>query len=183
MSILSLDVGISSCGWAVFEDGRPVASGCIKTEKSKKKTVRTADDSADRAATVAMSLRAIVDAFSVVATLGELPSGGAQSAQAMKLMSLATGTVAATMAILDLPVEWTTPNEVKLAMCGKRNASKDEMMAAALKRFPGAPFPKTKGHFEHVADACGVYLALQHGNIVKMYSNKTKNEKGGRRLK
>lgn len=167
--LLSLDVGMRGCGWVVFDASDPLACGTIVTEKDKRKTVRQSDDNAHRAAVLATGIRTICRNYQVAGIIGELPSGGALSAKAMKHMALATGVVAATAAVLDIPVEWTDPNSVKLALCGYRSASKDEMMNAAKAKFGDlAMFPKQKGNFEHIADALGVFLAMQSSNLVRM---------------
>lgn len=166
--LLALDVGFRATGWVVFNKGKIVETGCILTEKAKAKTVRMSNDNADRAARIALELQSICSEYKVKGIIGELPSGGAQSAKAMQQMALATGVVAATASILNLPVEWTDPNSVKLAVCGIRSASKDEIMEAIRKKFD-YPFAKQKNLFEHIADAIGVYLALKTGNLVKLY--------------
>ncbi len=61
--LLSLDVGFKNTGWTVFDNGSPVKCGCIITEKSKKKGVRTADENAYRAAQLARKLKDIVNTY------------------------------------------------------------------------------------------------------------------------
>jgi Holliday junction resolvasome RuvABC endonuclease subunit len=168
-ALLSLDVGLSGCGWVVFEDGQPVACGTIVTEKDKRKTVRQSNDNAHRAAVLALGIKRVASGYAVMGIIGELPSGGAQSAKAMQHMALATGAVSATAACLGLPVEWTDPNSVKLAVCGFRSASKYGIMAAIRLKYPDFPWPKQKGVFEHIADAVGVYMAMESSNLVRMY--------------
>jgi len=168
MSLLSLDVGFRATGWTVFESGKIRACGVILTDPATKKTTRNSDDNAFRAARIALELKGICETYAVQGVVGEMPSGGAQSARAMAHMALATGCVAATFSILGLPVEWTTPNEVKIAVCGVRAASKDDIMTAIKKRFD-FDFPKSKVVFEHIADSCGAYLAMRNGNLVKLY--------------
>ena len=135
MALLSLDVGMRSTGFTVWEGGAILHYGCIHTEKAKGKQVRASNDHAHRAATLARGLAEVCEKWAINGVIGELPSGGAQSANAMKLMALATGAVAAFAELRDLPAEWTDPNSVKLALCGKRSATKDEMMQAALEKF------------------------------------------------
>jgi len=167
--LLALDVGFRNSGWCAFKDGKPVAWGVIQTDKAKKKTVRMADDNAYRAGQIARQIKEIVDEHNVCAIIGELPSGGAQSARAMAQMAAATCIVGAVANILELPVEWCSPTDVKKAVTGLRSATKREVMDAVRKKFEGVDWPKTKGVFEHVADAVGAYLALRDGNLVKMF--------------
>jgi len=159
--ILSLDVGFRNTGWVVFDlDGKIVDCGVLMTEKNKKH-IRVADDYATRAAKLAIGLKNIVLKYEIKLVVGELPVGGAQSARAMIQMGMANAVVAAVCAILDIPADWATPNEVKLAVCGKRSATKDEMMEQVCKLYPSYQFPKQKNQFEHIADAVGAYLALK----------------------
>jgi Holliday junction resolvasome RuvABC endonuclease subunit len=167
--LLSLDIGFRATGWTVFKGGQPQACGVIFTNPAKGKGVRTSDDNAARAAQIALGLTNVVKAHGVLGVVGEMPSGGAQSAKAMSQMALATGTVAATFAVLGLPVEWAQPQDVKLAVCGTRSATKDEIMETIRERFAPFTFPKTKAEFEHIADSCGAYLALASGNLVRMF--------------
>jgi Holliday junction resolvasome RuvABC endonuclease subunit len=170
--LLSLDVGFANMGWAVFEDGVVQGCGTIITQKSKKKTTRAADDYAARASRLARELSEIISEYNVKGIVGELPSGGAQNAKAMAQMNMATAVVSAVATLQSLPTEWTTPNEVKLAVTGYRSATKKEIKDTIRKKFKdkgGYLFPKAEGVFEHIADAVGAYLASQDGNLVRMF--------------
>lgn len=168
----------------------------IETEKSKKKTTRVADDYAYRSAQLANDLKGIVTEYGIKGVVGELPSGGAQSAKAMVQMNMATAIVAATMALLNIPVEWCTPEEVKKAATGFRSANKIMMMKAVIEFFGGKVIEKPvkckvsknypdgirmdykwkflnevwpSGKFEHIADSLGAMMALKDGNMVRMF--------------
>ena len=167
-SILALDVGFTSMGVVVLRGGRIIHMEVIKTQKSKSKQARVADDSAARCAVLAGRLVEIIGEFKVGAVVGELPSAGAQSAAALRSMGLATGVGAAVAEIFRLPVEWCTPMEGKLALTGKRNASKEQMMEAARRKFSDTAFPSAKSTFEHIADALGAYEALKHTPVVRL---------------
>lgn len=172
MSLLALDVGFKSTGYAVIEKGAVVVCGTIITEKSTKKTTRTADDYYARSSRLAMELECIIDKYEVKGIVGELPTGGAQSAKAAVMMGMATAVVAAVASLKNVPCEWCTPTEVKLAVSGCRSASKDEMMDNVRGIFAGKgddKFPKAKAYFEHIADALGAYMALKGGNLVRIY--------------
>lgn len=171
-AILTLDVGLANCGYAVLRNDEVVACGVIRTKRSLKKTVRVADDSASRAASMARELRDIITNYKVKAIVGELPSGGAKSARAMGQMSAATAIVASVASILDIPTEYCTPTDCKLAACGSRSASKEDVMLAIRERFNNGNFPKAKAQFEHIADALAAYLALRHdGSLIKLLIN------------
>lgn len=175
--LLSLDVGFANTGWVIFDKGQPIKWGCIKTEKTKRKMTRVSDDNAARAQYIASELKKIIISsftpnnvnYGNYGVIAELPTSGSQNARAANQMGIALGIAACLASLLEVPVEWATPTEVKKATTGKKNASKDEMMDTIRKAFPNCDFPKTKTHFEHIADACGVYLASRNGNLVKMF--------------
>ena len=182
---MTLDVGFAKCGWAVYENGEPKQCGVIITNKSPKKQTRTSDDYAFRSGQFARQLEEIIKAYQCKALIGELPSGGAQSARAMVQMGMATAVVASVASLLSLPMEWASPRDVKIAVAGKPSATKNEMMKEVAERYGWPEVVKTNGrkmvkyevngeplaacHFEHIADACGAYLALRDGNLVKLF--------------
>lgn len=178
----SFDVGFANMGWVIFDKKKPVACGVIKTEKSSKKSTRTADDHSHRSIVLAKGIDDLIYQYKLQGIIGELPSGGAQNARAMGFMMSAISIISSVGALCDLPMEWATPTDVKKAVAGKRSASKEEMMNTIAKKFnfeinqkgkrvdyitPFGTF--NKGTFEHIADSFGVYLALQNDNLVKMF--------------
>lgn len=168
-NILCLDAGFKSMGWAVLCGGKIVDCGVFRTkETGRKGAVRVADDNAERVMDLTRRLRDLVQRHKVAGLLVEMPSGGAQSAKAMASMARSS-TIAASMAgFFDLPYEWITPADVKIAAAGARTASKEEVKAGVLKHWPGAKLPKAACEWEHVTDALGVYMAAQHGNLVRL---------------
>ena len=166
--ILSADVGFKNLGYTLWHKGKLMKCGCIITDKAKGKTTRVSDDNAFRSAQLALSLKDVIKAHKVQGIVGELPSGGALSAKAMCKMAMATAVISAVASVMEIPVEWTSPNDVKLAVCGMRSATKDEMMDKVRAMYDFA-FPSTKTDFEHIADSVGAYLALRNGNLVKLF--------------
>jgi len=176
--LLSLDVGFANMGWVVFEKGEIFACNTLQTEKSQRRGTRVANDHAYRSIVLATGLNKIIDDYNIQGIIGELPSGGAQNARAMGFMMSAISIAASVGALWNIPMEWTDPNSVKKALAGVKNASKETMMEKAVKefhfRYDGKAFwfgdeKFPKGMFEHIADACGVYLALKNDNLVKMF--------------
>lgn len=137
MTILTLDIGFDNTGWAVIGKEKGIVDvGCITTSKSPKKTkVRVADENAMRAAQTAMQLAEIIRRHSCMAMIGEMPSGGALSAMAMRSMAIASSVASVTAALLEIPAEWCTPTDVKLATVGLKSATKDEVMEAVAKKY------------------------------------------------
>ena len=142
MTVLALDVGFDNTGWAVMGTDRDAGKdiivdvGCITTSKSPKKTkVRLADENAMRGAQIASKLAQIVREWGCHCMIGEMPSGGAQSALSMRAMAAATTAVSATAAVLEIPAEWCSPTDVKLATFGLKSATKDEVMNAVVEKY------------------------------------------------
>ena len=194
MKILALDIGYSNMGWVVH-NGKVVGAGVITTEKSQKKSARVADDNAYRSALLARGLTNLVRLYTIKGIVAELPSGGAQNAQAMAKMNMASAITAAVAEILGVPIEYYTPGDVKKSMTGYAGATKEMMMQEAVKRFGGTVTAKSvsckksknfpdgvrqnskyhlcgqewpAGAFEHIADACGVIEAARTGVLMRM---------------
>lgn len=193
--LLSLDLGFVNTGYVLVSSRGLETYGVISTQKTTNKQGRVADDNLDRCSRIAHSINNIVVNYGVMGVVGELPSGGAQSARAAAAMSLVTGCLGACIAILNLPCEWCTPTQTKMALYGTKTASKQDMMEKATKVTSGG-FEKVgngvqywmrlwsgkKGpimygaSFEHVADALGAYMALENGMLVKVMKTQTLTE-------
>lgn len=172
-ALIAVDAGFTSVGWAVLVQGRIIACGCIRTERSpKKRAVRVADDDAERCAVIARQIAEVIRKHHVKGMLAELPSSGAKAARAMACMARAGAILATVAELLELPAAWVTPQEVK-QIAGRKDASKDDVERAVLVRWPDAPLPKAKGEREHVADALAAYLAAEHGNLVRLLNGGT----------
>ena len=180
--LISFDVGFANMGWSIFDKKKPIACGVIKTEKSSKKSTRTADDHSHRSIVLANGIDDLIHEYGIEGIIGELPSGGAQNARAMGFMMSAISIVSSVGALCNLPMEWATPTDVKKAVSGRRAVTKIEIMVTIAKKFNFkteqkgnridfiTPFGKfNKGTFEHIADSFGVYLALENDNLVKMF--------------
>lgn len=85
---------------------------------------------------------------------------GSQSSRAMASYGVCIGVLAAVNAVM--PMIQVTPTEVKMAGCGIRTATKDEMIEAMIAKYPEAPWPMQNkagkripiaGQCEHLADA------------------------------
>lgn len=172
--LLSLDVAFANTGWCLIDRGRIKKCGVITTSKSKSKTTRVSEDRAWRASVLALSLAHIISENRVQGVIGELPHGGAQSYTAGLMMGMAVASVSSVCAVMNIPTEWTNPSDVKKAVTGRGNATKEEMMRAVSELFPDAPFPKSVGKFEHIADAAAAYVALKPGNLVKLFGDNAK---------
>ena len=192
-NILAVDPGFSSYGCAVFNGKQEVIKiALLETEKSKSKRVRVSDDDAYRVQKLATELKNLIIENDIKGVVGELPISGGQSEKAVKCMAYAASVSNAVFAVMNLPVEWVSPVEIKKVVTGLRTASKDDMMKAICKlhgwkiteRIVNSKTGKKAkvywpleekwagSNFEHVADALGAFEALKHCNIIKMFTDK-----------
>lgn len=185
--LMALDLGFANTGYVLVSERGIEGYGVISTSKTTHKQGRIADDNVNRCAVIATEIRRIVEDYGVRGIVGELPSGGAQSSTAARAMALVAGCVGACVALLDLPCEWCTPTETKVALCGTKTASKKDMMEKAVTVVGGEMAVRANGtcywmplssgvegptlygsSFEHVADALGAFMALENGLLVKL---------------
>lgn len=192
--LLCLDIAFEHIGWTAFHMKHPVALGVIHVPKSGKKNVRVSDERADRCAAMVGCLMNLIFKYKVQGVIGELPSGS-KNARAANLLGWAGALVVATCRILDLPAEWVSQNDVKIAVTGRRNATKPEIMDLVAEHYKwdrtekvikitkgkragkttkqvtygalGGKYPA--GKFEHIADSIGVYWASRDRNLVRLY--------------
>lgn len=180
--VIGIDAGFTHTGVVVFQavDGRLtyICGETFVSEKSeKKKQVRVADDDADRIMKLILEMDKFLsesgcydnEMYCVI----ELPSAGAQGARALRAMALITGAIVTYVTLKNIPVEYVTPNDVKIAVIGKKTASKDEIMNKIRKMLGKYELPKTKDKFEHIADAVGAILHVRkYSQLYKIFVNK-----------
>lgn len=170
-SVLALDIGFAALGWAVVDPNKPPvvrAAGVLRTKPSaKRRGIRVADSDCERCAELARGISMLLAQWTISGVIVEVPHGGAKSARAARAMGLATGVVASVLAVKRVPVEWVTPAMVKRATTGELCASKEDVQAGVLHAFGAAPWSREpRCNREHIADACGAYLAASNGNLV-----------------
>ena len=180
--ILTLDIAFRNMGWATIHSGNIISVGIFKTEKSKVKTTRVANDYADCSEKLFAQIANTCTEYTVQGIIGELPVGGAKSARAHAQMNMAISIVACACRSLKLPREFCTPAEVKLALTNNRSASKTTIQSKIRSKFglkhqfdargeftvvTGTKWYKS--NFEHIADAIGAYLALKDDNLVRIF--------------
>lgn len=162
---LDLDTGILT----------DVSLSVVDSEPPKTKQVRQNSKDLYTATVIAdAALKAIQDAKAVFV---EIPVGS-QSARAMASYGLCVGVLGALNAINASVIE-VTATEVKLAMTDNKNATKAEMIQAAVNMYPEVKFPSHGGKItakaEHVADALG---AIHAGVNTPLFQNIMKILKG-----
>lgn len=142
--LAALDPGIAWFGVAIYDaalrDGAVsldlIDGACIRTVKSdKKRKVSVADDDFHRAKRVSAELMRLFTEHGVgmlVAEERSFPRGTA----AIKSMAGAWCIIAALSYVLGLPVVVIPPKAIKLELCGREGASKAEVEAEVVRRFP-----------------------------------------------
>jgi len=187
MTLLSLDIAFSNLGFTVWQKGKPIDAGVIKTEKTKVKGKLVSDDNSERCKIIVHALNDLFALHGIKGVIGEMPSGS-QSSNAAKAQGLITGVVVAVCETNGIPVEWCTQQAVKKAICGQLSASKRETNLAVAKRLDIKVTSETigkrkhpefkfyflsmiipEGEWEHIADSIGTYWALKGGNLVKLF--------------
>jgi Holliday junction resolvasome RuvABC endonuclease subunit len=161
--VVGFDPGLASCGYALLElhedrsNDRILSGGVWRTQARKGRLVH--EDTARRALELAEHVREylLATAPHVVCMEGlSLPRNAGAAAKA----AMAHGVILA--AAGPVPVETALPPDLKLAMTGRRSASKGDVIAAVRARWaPQVALPDwpTGMLEEHAADAAAVVAA------------------------
>ena len=178
MRIVGFDPGLSSFGVAIIAvdkagEARVEALKVIRTQRSaKKRHLRAVDDLADRLKTIAAALQTVLTAPDVIAIAiegGVLPFRKIRPS-VVSALGRARGLVDMLAVIHSLAVVELTPQETKLALAGKRSASKAEVQLGVEGRCPETQtmWPKQRTLIEHASDAAAVALAaLDSSDVIK----------------
>lgn len=136
-----------------------VKVGMAITEKGKEKQVRANSDDLRR--TEVLARHAFAVAGGVKVNFSECPVGS-KSASAMKSCGVSNGIVGALRAKDHIVIE-VQAKAIKQAMTGNPNASKADVIAAAIALYPDAGWKYHRGKLtndnEHMADAIGAIHA------------------------
>ena len=196
--LLAADVSFKAIGWTMWEKENPIACGVIENSTVMDSKSVT-DDYFTRCAHLITHLQRIKDEYDPEGIVAELSSAGGKSARALAQMAMSIAVMSSFVTILKLPIESCTPTANKKTMAGKRNATKDDMITAAINIYKdikvvskpsqytiskgkraGAVVKKQnrsyqwlggtfKNEFEHIADSIGVYHTMINSNLVKMF--------------
>lgn len=88
----------------------------------------------------------------------ELPHGGAKSSRAARSLGIITGILAGLADTWKVPFMTYRPAEVKKALTGKGNASKDKVEEVVIDNFGENSFPSKKKDREHMVDAAAAVM-------------------------
>mgnify|MGYP006274615547 CR=1 FL=1 len=176
--ILGIDPGFASVGYAVVALGdvptndHPVRMGVVRTQKAnEKRKVRASEDNLERAKEIAKEIQTILTLYPTSLICAETMSYPRNSAAAAK-MAICWGILAAVAQQRGIAITQASPQEVKKAVCGKKDASKDEVKAAMNAMFPAeltgsmglcANIPASVQ--EHPYDALAAVLACRDSEV------------------
>lgn len=160
MRVLGVDPAFANMGlcWANVRGGSVEITDLmlVKTAPNDRKEVRKSSDDLRRARVMAVALKTAC--VGVQVAVSEVPSGARDAAAARAL-----GIVVGLLAAIDIPLIEVNPLEVKTALTGNKGATKEQMIAAAVRLHPNAPWLRRGGKLtqnnEHLADALATILA------------------------
>jgi crossover junction endodeoxyribonuclease RuvC len=175
--ILGLDAGFASLGWAavaLMPDGpRLSALGVLRTGKGRASTLAT-EDNAQRARILWRGLRKIAEQWQPSAIAVESISWPRNAGVTGK-MGIAWGMIFALAEHHRMPLIHTSPKEIKRAVTGRADASKEDVLAGLVARrgFGGhllddlraADIPE--GQWEHPVDAAAAIVAALDTDVVR----------------
>jgi crossover junction endodeoxyribonuclease RuvC len=177
--VMAIDPGFASFGIALIQlapvgvpaEDTVVLMDVIRTKKSSKKTsVLASDDNYRRAKEIATRLRSLINTWNVVAICGESMSFPRSSSAAAKV-ALAWGVVADIAVQHQLPLVQASPQRIKAAVCGKANASKDEVadfLSRLYSEMSGMLQDIPRSEMEHPIDALASFVACREGEVLRM---------------
>jgi crossover junction endodeoxyribonuclease RuvC len=173
--ILGVDGGLATCGLAlaaIRNDGSLdlLKVATVRTTKSAaKRGVYASDDNVRRCRELAAELHCFVYG-SLALICAEAMSFPRSSSTAAK-MGMGWGVLAALAYELEVPIVQASPQQIKLALCGKKNASKAEVQAAIEDRWSHVQWPKRKADVEHAADAAAAIVACEQSNEMRILAS------------
>lgn len=173
--ILGLDPGFANIGYTVAEIGKyslkPVAAGVFQTEKSsKKRKVLAADDNLRRATEISEFMSMLIEEHRIQAICAESMSFPRSSSVAAK-MAMCWGVICALAALRGIPIVQASPQEIKVAVTGKKTASKEEVQEAVSKKLSLASFldGTARSFHEHVYDSgAAILTATATSDVIRI---------------
>jgi len=170
--LLGLDPAYRKFGWCVARLGRNAlhyeAFGLIRNHKDLAPNASVARKNLEGVQFITRELNQILAEWSGIRAVFPEAPAGSQSARSASLLGLAWGAVGSWAETHELPVYEITPQRLKIVMCGKQSASKQEVADAFVEasRLPesvhGMILKIAKTHREHMYDAGAAIWAQRH---------------------
>ncbi len=172
VNILGLDPGFQNIGYTILkctpEKEEILYMGIFRTEKAdKKRKVLAVDDNFRRTKEIAEFLCSTLAEWNIKAICAEAISHPRNAGAAAKV-AMTWGVIAAISHLNKIPVIQATPQEIKLAMCGIKSASKEEVEASVkTKVYVGNFLTKVaKSHQNHAFDAAAAVLTCLKSDVI-----------------
>lgn len=176
--VLGIDPGFANVGYTLMDLTNDkeviVGSGVIRTVKSYKKgRVRAADDNVRRTREISHSLLGLLATGTpekVRVICAEAMSFPRNASNAAK-MAMTWGVIVSFAELWQIPILQASPREIKMISCGTGAASKEQVEAAMLLRYPemtditanlGATLR------EHAFDSAGAIVACLNTDEIRM---------------
>lgn len=146
MNVLGLDPGFKNLGYVVMglgmgmgKDGptqRIIRAGVFVTDKSTKKlNVLATEDNLRRAREIGRELSNLIQECTIQLICAESMSFPRNASAAAKV-AMTWGAIATLSHVHELAIIQASPQQIKKAVCGKKDASKEEIEDAVLAKFP-----------------------------------------------
>ncbi len=177
--VIGIDPGFAKIGWArtrlTAAGVEPIDMGLIQTKKSDKKlNVLASDDNFRRGKEIARALYDLtVDTthgkvYTICAERKSFPRNASASAK----VAYCWGVLCLLSEITGIPLIQASPQQIKMKMCGKANASKAEVQEACRRSF-GDDISNlvkgiTKSNIEHPYDALATVLACSDSETLRL---------------
>lgn len=207
IKLLAADVGYQSTGMAIFSwtpgpGWQLFDTKCIHTEQEHRVWVTSArtgkrvarslvsvtNDDVRRAESLATGILNYCIENQVKAMVCELPNGGAQNAAAAKSMGAAVSIISVVRLVLQIPAEWVTPDESRMAagwnkqdhlipkglselehrraLQDRKRDLKKHVMAVMSAKYPDIS-ELADVNREHIADACATFEAARNSELLR----------------
>ena len=179
LTTLTLDPGFAALGWGVVQRQRDVDTvvemGVVKTQKAKKKQrILANEDNFMRGRQAAEKIVTLVRYYNVdLLTFESLSMPMKASKSNLVKIGTPYGMLIMLSVMRDLAVVMSTPQHIKKTICGRINASKEEVRDAMLVMFGKHPgviaFMKevALGSQEHGFDSLAAYVAAEDSDVMK----------------
>lgn len=170
MIVLGVDPGFANFGFGVadMKTRTVLEAHVIRTEASaKKQNVFAADDTFRRTEEIARVLVRVISAHGVQALASESISYPRNASVSAKI-AMSWGVLAALAVLVDLPMAFASPQQIKINVAGSKSASKQEIATKVYDFFGDdwAPvLPKDK--YEHVCDALAAIIATENAPVMR----------------
>jgi crossover junction endodeoxyribonuclease RuvC len=173
MILLGIDPGFANVGIGVVRVSASsfevVHTDVLRTSKADKKLkVYVADDNVRRLREAISSVCAVIEEHGTIAICAEAMSFPRNASAAAK-MALFWGGLVAIAHERDLPLYSATPQQIKVALCGNKAATKDDIAAAVTARVAGViPMKLARTKQEHAFDAIAAVLTCADSDELKL---------------